>query len=65
MEATLKLKFFAVAMMAIVVASSMVERTAAAEAPAPAPIPMSGASVSAPAAALAALTALAFGLLLH
>ncbi|XP_010934741.1 arabinogalactan protein 13 [Elaeis guineensis] len=61
MEAGLKLRFFAVAMLAVVMASSLVEKAAAADAPAPSPT--SGASVAAPAAALASLATLAFGYL--
>ncbi|THU73021.1 hypothetical protein C4D60_Mb04t18400 [Musa balbisiana] len=60
MEAGPKLRLFAVAMMAVVMASSLVEKAAAAEAPAPSPT--SGATtLAAPAAVLASLSALLFG----
>ncbi|WOL04993.1 hypothetical protein Cni_G13716 [Canna indica] len=60
MEATLKLRLSAVAMIAVVMASSLVEKAVAAEAPAPSPA--SGAtSSSTAAAAVASLAALAFG----
>ncbi|RZR86549.1 hypothetical protein BHM03_00013772 [Ensete ventricosum] len=60
MEAGPKLRLFAVAMMAVVMASSLVEKAAAAEAPAPSPT--SGATtLASPAAVLASLSALLFG----
>ncbi|KAJ8491011.1 hypothetical protein OPV22_012732 [Ensete ventricosum] len=59
MEAALKLKLFA---MAVVMAASMVQTAAAAQAPAPSPT--SGAPTSSTAAALASVAALAFGYLL-
>ncbi|XP_008813729.2 arabinogalactan protein 13 [Phoenix dactylifera] len=59
MEAGLKLRFFAVAMLAVVMASSLVEKAAAADAPAPSPT--SSASAAAP--ALASLATIAFGYL--
>ncbi|RWW35938.1 hypothetical protein BHE74_00059070 [Ensete ventricosum] len=57
---------FALAMVAVVVASSLVEKAAAADAPAPSPT--SGATttaLAAPAAALASFSALLFGYLLY
>ncbi|URE23568.1 hypothetical protein MUK42_25601 [Musa troglodytarum] len=63
MEAAIKLKLFAMAMMAVVMAASMVQKAAAAQAPAPSPT--SGAPTSSTtAAALASVAALAFGYLL-
>lgn len=56
----MKLRFFSVAMLAVVMASSLVEKAAAAEAPAPSPT--SGASFAAP-TAVASLAAVAFGYL--
>ncbi|RRT70630.1 hypothetical protein BHM03_00015546 [Ensete ventricosum] len=64
--AGLKIRLFALAMVAVVVASSLVEKAAAADAPAPSPT--SGATttaLAAPAAALASFSALLFGYLLY
>ncbi|RWW00760.1 hypothetical protein GW17_00036253, partial [Ensete ventricosum] len=62
MEAALKFRLFAVAMIAVVMASSLVEKAAAAEAPAPSPT--SGTATSSiSATAAAALFTLTFGYL--
>ncbi|XP_058073759.1 arabinogalactan protein 14-like [Magnolia sinica] len=59
MEA-LKVRIFAVALMAVIMATSMIERTAAADAPAPSPT-SDATSLFAP-TLFASLTALIFGL---
>ncbi|XP_042391635.1 arabinogalactan protein 13-like [Zingiber officinale] len=63
MEAALKHRLFAIVVIAVVVASSFVEKAAAAEAPAPGPASGAGPMdyVSVPAVALAAFFALRFG----
>ncbi|CAL9165501.1 unnamed protein product [Musa hybrid cultivar] len=61
MEAGLKLRLFAVAVMAVVAASSLVEKAVATDAPAPGPSSGAAATLAAPAAVLASLSALVVG----
>ncbi|KAJ8506540.1 hypothetical protein OPV22_007426 [Ensete ventricosum] len=61
MEAGRKLVLFTVAMMAVVMASSLVEKVAAVDAPAPSPTSGAVTAPAAPAAILASLSALLFG----
>ncbi|RWV81907.1 hypothetical protein GW17_00056632 [Ensete ventricosum] len=61
MEAGLKLRLFAVAVMAVVAASSLVEKAVASDAPSPGPSSGAAATLAAPAAVLASLSALVVG----
>ncbi|CAA6659091.1 unnamed protein product [Spirodela intermedia] len=63
MEAGLKMRLLAMAGVAVVAASSLVEMAAAADAPAPPPSSGVGA-ITGPVAAVAALSAFAFGFLI-
>ncbi|CAL9044746.1 unnamed protein product [Musa banksii] len=61
MEAGRKLVLFTVAMMAVVMASSLVEKVAAVDAPAPSPTSGAVTAPAAPAAVLASISVLLFG----